>query len=110
MRAFVAQVSSLYPIDLAAALVCGIADPGAKFRIFLNDVAELPEDTEKRFHVARSALPLFKWSFSSKGLWQQHHLPLDQSSSADAEVLLLTVAESLTVNDDNEAKTIRNRA
>jgi hypothetical protein len=93
---YVAQVSSLYPIDLAAILYAGISDGESLFRIFLSDVAELPRDPSVRKYVARAALPTCSWSLDSRKIWRQHHIPLeDIKNFSDFANLLVSVGQSL---------------
>ncbi len=105
MNVFVAQVSSLYPIDLAGALYAAVNDPSSQFRLFISEVAELPADEAKRKFVARSAFPLFQWSYDESKIWRQHHIPLEKlSTTEELEAALINVAQNLAcdLTIDNE--------
>ena len=100
MPTYVAQVSSLYPIDLASALYAGLAEERSQFRIFLSDVAEIPDNPAIRKYVARAALPLCQWSLDVGNIWRQHHIPLDGVSPDALCASLTEVGKSLADCED----------
>lgn len=102
MTKYVVQVSSLYPIDLAACLYAGIFDQKAQFRIFLSDIAKLPKNKNVRCFVARSALPLCHWSLDDNKVWRQHHLPLESDKKVEMWAnALQEVSQSLMGSSHN---------
>lgn len=95
MATYTAQISSLYPIDLAAAVYAGFSESGSQFRIFLSDVAEIPTNPSVRKYVARAALPTCSWSLDGGKVWRQHHIPLEALSEGEFAKALTEIAQSL---------------
>ena len=95
MVTFTAQVSSLFAIDLHAAVVAGVCMPDAAIHLFFSDAAEVPLDPTRRKFVARSALPLCEWTLDRNEVWRQLHVPLEGSGSEEFGRALRSVASSL---------------
>jgi hypothetical protein len=102
----VAQSSSLYPIDLTACLFQSVLYPASKIRVFFTDTFFYPNGPSRSF-VARAALPLSEWEFTSSGAWQQRHLPLGTDCDIQIDLLLASVGESFVQTCPAVAKAIR---
>jgi hypothetical protein len=103
MPTYVAQVSSLYPIDLASAIYAGVAEERSQFRIFLSDVAEIPSNPAIRKYVARAALPICAWSIDNGNIWRQHHIPLEAMDLEGFAASLTEVGQSLLDDAQGES-------
>lgn len=99
---YVVQVSSLYPIDLSAALYVRLLHPQSTIRVFLSDVADLPSNPEVRHLTARAALPLLEWSVDKSGVFRQHHVPLEGMALSELEECLLRVARTFVTDGRDE--------
>lgn len=90
---FVAQSSSLYPIDLTACLFHSVLHPDSEIRVFITDSFSYPDSPTRPF-VARASLPLSEWEFTGANTWQQRHLPLSASSGVQINALLAACGDS----------------
>ena len=92
---YVVQISSLYPIDLSSILFLGLHIPDSKIKIYINEIAELPLDTNNRRYVARAALPLLNWELDKKKVWRQIHSPLENLNFNEYRKVLFFVGQSI---------------
>ena len=70
------SISSMYPIDLTAA-VFALLDGNNKCRLYINDSANIEMRRGNRHHSARAAVPLPEWKYDTNGTWYQCHAPLE---------------------------------
>jgi len=94
MEKYVILVSSLYPIDLTAGLFGCLINRNSSLLILFNEKAEIPDDLGKRQFVARSALPTFRWTTDSNGVWRQIHLALENRGQEEFITTLVAVGKS----------------
>jgi hypothetical protein len=92
-KPYVAQTSSLFPIDLTACLFHSVLEPAAECRVFITDTFDYPESSNRRY-IARAALPLSSWEFIDQSLWQQHHFPLGSIRETGMAQALAKVGQS----------------
>lgn len=74
---YITAVSSIWPIDITASLVAGVAGDRRGRQILVNEAVELPVDPEHRRGNARAAIPSARWTCDDEGTWRLKFLPLD---------------------------------
>ena len=110
----IVNVSSLYPIDLTAALARLVSEKRADLLVAINDGARVKGKAEHRVHIARQAIATCQWDYGTDGTWRLKHEPMENDDGDRTIEALATltgdIEHSVGTHSATLAGEVRNRA
>ena len=94
--------SSIFNIDYAAGIFCGVVNPHDEIHLLLNDRPIISEIKNHRRFISRLSLPTFKWIYSTgeesksnDNVWRLEYLPIEEFTDQNTDLKLGEILKTI---------------